>query len=323
MPPERRIRLAIRARSTARPDERRIADLAGRQHGVVSRAQLRAAGFSAAAIGRRLAGGRLHVVHAGVYAVGHALVSKHGRWMAAVLAAGEEGVLSHRSAGALWGVCTDPVAFVETTAPRKHSRVPGLWPHRGTPAADEVTVREGIPVTSVDRTLIDLAGVLPPHRLVRSVHQAEILGLFDLHSLTSLMERHRGRRGIARLRLVLAELALTGARVTRSELEDRFLAFLDRAGLTGPETNVPVRAGGRWFEVDCLWRDAGVIVELDGYSVHGNRRAFETDRERLRTLQAAGFGAVAVTWGQITRGADALERDLRELLRRRAVDQSR
>lgn len=95
------------------------------------------------------------------------------------------------------------------------------------------------------------------------------------------MERHRGRRGIARLRLVLAQLAETGAHVTRSELEDRFLAFLDRAHLPKPETNASVRADGRWFEVDCLRREQGVVVELDGYAVHGTRRAFEADRALL------------------------------------------
>ena len=323
MPAERSIAVAIRALSTARPTDRLIAELAGHQHGVVSRAQLLAAGFSAAAIGRRLESGRLHHVQPGVYSVGHALVSAEGRWMAAVLAAGEEGVLSHRSAGALWGVCADAATFVETTSRGKHVRGRGWRPHRGTPGPDEVTVLRGIPVTTLDRTIIDLAGVLPRHRLVRAVHQAEILRLLDLHSLTGLMERHRGRRGIARLRLVLAELALTGTRVTRSELEDRFLAFLDRAGLPKPETNASVRAGGRWFEVDCLWRDEGVVVELDGYAVHGNRLAFEADRARLRTLTAAGLHAVAVTWRQLTADADALERDLAAILRRRAVDPSR
>ena len=320
---ERSMPPAIRSGSTARPTDRLIADLAGRQHGVVSRAQLLAAGFSPAAIGRRLTAGRLHVVHPGVYSVGHALVSAKGRWMAAVLAAGEEGVLSHRSAGALWGVCADPSAFVETTTPEKHARRPGLRPHRGVPGADEVTTRDGIPVTTIERTLIDLAAVLPRHRLTRAVEQAEILRLLDIHSLTSLMERHRGRRGIARLRLVLAQLGETGARVTRSELEDRFLAFLDRAGLPKPETNAYVRAGGRWFEVDCLWRAEGVVVELDGYAVHGTRRAFEADRERLRKLTTAGLQAVAVTWRQITADAEDLERDLRALLRRRGVDRAR
>lgn len=320
MPAERQIHVAYRGRSDTRPAERWIAELAAVQHGVVGRAQLLHAGFSGPAIDRRIADGRLHPIHAGVYAVGHPNVSAEGRWMAAVLAAGEEGVLSHRSAGALWGVCADAAAVTETTTPERHDRRAGLCPHRGTLAADEVTVRNGIPVTTVDRTIIDLAGVLPRHRLVRAVHQAEILRLLDLHSLTSLMERHRGRRGIARLRLVLAELAESGARMTRSELEDRFLAFLDRAGIRRPETNVLLEISGRRFEVDCLWRDARVIVELDGYAVHGNRHAFETDRERLRTLQAAGFDAVAVTWRQISRGADALERDLRALLRRRASD---
>ena len=323
MPAERQIRVEYRGRSDARPEERWITELAAVQHGVVGRAQLREAGFSEAAIDRRIRDGRLHPIHAGVYAVGHPNVSVEGRWMAAVLAAGEEGVLSHRSAGALWGICADAASFTETTSPERHDRRPGLRPHRGTLGADEVTVLRGIPVTTIERTIVDLAAVLPRHRLARAVHQAEIHRLLDVHSLTSLMERHRGRRGIARLRLTLAELAQTGARVTRSELEDRFLAFVARAGIRAPETNVPLDVDGRWFEVDCLWRAEGVVVELNGYAVHGTRRAFETDSERLRALQAAGLSAIPVTWRQLTRTADQLERDLRTLLSRRASDPRR
>ena len=320
MAAERQINVGYRARSDVRPEERWISELAAVQHGVVGRAQLMDAGFSEAAIARRIADARLHPLHAGVYAVGHPNVSVEGRWMAAVLAAGEEGVLSHRSAGALWGICPDAAAFTETTAPERHDRRAGLLPHRGALAGEEVTVRRNIPVTTLERTLIDLAAVLPRHRLIRAVHQAEVLRLLDLPLLTSLMERHRGRRGIARLRLALAQFAETGARVTRSELEDRFLAFLERAGLPRPETNVTLQVGGRSMEVDCLWRAAGVVVELDGYSVHGNRRAFETDRERLRRLQAAGLDAVAVTWRQMTADPDDLERDLRALVCGRASD---
>ena len=317
---ERQIQPHIRAVSDARSIDRVIADVATRQHGVVARWQLAAAGVGRRAIGNRIASGRLHPVHVGVFAVGHPNLSVEGIWMAAVLAAGEEGVLSHRSAGALWGVCDDAATFTETTTPERHDRRDGLRPHRGKPSPDEVTARRGIPVTTVERTLIDLAAVLPRHRLARAVHQAEILRLLDLHALTRLMERHRGRRGIARLRLVLAELAETGAQVTRSELEDRFLGFVRRTGLPTPETNVSLTVGGRWFEVDCLWRREGVVVELNGYAVHGTRQAFETDNERLRMMQAAGLRPVPVTWRQLTRTPDALERDLRALLRGRASD---
>ena len=323
MPRERPIHDDSCGRSDVRHDDRWIAAVAGATHGVVGRVQLLRGGLSAREIDHRVATGKLHVIHSGVYSVGHPLLSQEGRWLAAVLAAGEEGVLSHRSAGALWGICSDAATFTETTSPERHDRRAGLRPHRGTLASDEIVVRNGIRVTTIDRTIIDLAAVLPHHHLTRAVHQAEILGPLDLRSLTSLVERHRGRRGIARLRLALAQFAETGANRTRSELEDRFLAFLDRAGIRRPETNASLQVVGRWFEVDCLWRDAGVIVELDGYSVHGNRGAFEADRERLRTLQAAGFDAVAVTWRQITRGADDLERDLRSLLRRRASDPRR
>ena len=320
MPAERQIHDDSCGRSDVRHDDRWIAAIAGARHGVIGRAQLLRGALTAREIDHRVATGKLHVIHAGVYSVGHPLLSQEGRWMAAVLAAGEEGVLSHRSAGAVWGICADDPVATETTSPGRHDRRAGLRPHRGTPADDETTLHRGIPVTTIDRTLIDLAAVLPFHRLARAVDQAEILGVLDLRSLTRLMLRHRGRRGIARLRLVLAQLAETGARMTRSELEDRFLHFLDVAGIRKPETNLNVEIDGRWFEVDCFWREERVIVELDGYAVHGNRSAFETDRERLRILQAAGFDAVAVTWRQISRGADALERDLRRLLQRRASD---
>jgi predicted transcriptional regulator of viral defense system len=284
-----------------------IADLAERQHGVVARAQLDELGMGRGAIEWRLRNRRLHRVHQNVYAVGHRVLSVRGRWMAAVLAAGPGAVLSHRDAGALLGLRASAGGLVEVTAPRRHNR-PGLRIHRADLAPDEVTEVDGIPVTTVARTLLDLAAVLPRAQVERAIERAEALGLADTVSLDALLQRHRGRRGTATLR----EARDTGIEpaLTRSELEDRFLTFLDARGLPRPEVNVDLQLAGRWIQPDFLWRDQRLIVELDGHQTHGTRAAFERDRERDRILQADGWRVIRVTWRQLHDDPDAVARDL-------------
>ena len=180
--------------------DRLIAELAGRQHGMVGRAQLLALGVGRGAIDHRLACGRLHLVHPGVYAVGHRVVSTEGRWMAAVLASGRTAVLSHRSAGARWGLRSNTRPRIEVTVPRRRYARPGIQPHVAQLPADEITVVEGIPVTTPPRTLLDLAAVLAPHTLRRAVDEAEMLRLSDSLSLADLVARHPRRRGVGNLR---------------------------------------------------------------------------------------------------------------------------
>jgi very-short-patch-repair endonuclease len=289
-----------------------IAALAERQHGVVARAQLLQIGVGSRAIGHRLACGRLHPVHRGVYAVGHRLLTREGRWTAAVLAAGAGAVLSHRSAAALWGIRRG-AGRIEVTTPRALRARPGLRVHQARLAEDEVTVVRGIPATTPARTLLDLAAVVGARQLERAVNEAEVLRLGDAVVLADLLRRHRRRRGAGALRRILDE-GRAGARVTRSELEDRFTAFLDDAGLPRPETNVHLAVGRRLVEADCVWRGARLVVELDGFAGHAPRQAFERDRARDRALLAAGWRVARVTWRQLTAEPRALAAELRALL---------
>ena len=266
------------------------------------------------AIGHRLARGRLHAVHRGVYAVGHALLTPHGRWMAAVLAHGPSAVLSHCSAASLWGVLRSS-RTIEVTAARKRS-LPGVVLHRSRLRDDEITLRDSIPVTSVPRTLLDLAGVLRRGGLERAIERAEARRLTDPLSLPDLLARHRGCRGAATLRAVLADVR-TEPTLTRSDLEDLFLAFLDAHGLPRPQVNVGIEVRGRWMECDCVWRPHRLIVELDGRETHDTAAAFERDRARDRALHAAGWRVVRVTWRQLHADADRIAADLRDLLGQR------
>jgi hypothetical protein len=271
------------------PPEGELAVLATRQHGVVSHTQLRELGFGTRAIERRLEAGRLHRLHRGVYAVGRTAVSLEGRWMAAVLACGHRALLSHRGAAALWGL--RPSEAIDVTVPRGRHRRRGIVIHtaRNLPADDQ-TIRRCIPVTTAPRTLVDLASVVTAADLERSLEEAERLRLLDLAALQRVLERCPGRRGGRLLREIIGD-ALPGAAATRSELERRFLALCHQAGLPPPAVNARV-AG---FEVDTVWLEARLIVELDSHAYHRTWAAFERDRARDTALQLAGFRVLRVT----------------------------
>jgi predicted transcriptional regulator of viral defense system len=282
----------IRGELHPRGAEAAIAVLADRQHGVVTRAQLVALGLGTDAIDWRLRRGRLHLVHRGVYAVGHRRLTGRGHWIAAVLAAGPRAVLSHRSAAALWDLRARERGRPEVSTPL-WCRRPGIAVHRPRLEPDEITEVDGIPVTTVARTLFDLAAVLPRPQLERAIERAEALGHADNTPLDALLLRRRGRRGTAALRQA-RERGIEPA-LTRSKLEDRFLTFLDAYGLARPEVNADLHLESRWFEADFLWRDQRLIVELDGHQTHGTRAAFERDRERDRILQVHGWRIVRIT----------------------------
>lgn len=234
--------------------------------------------------------------------------------MAAVLACGPDAVLSHRSAAQMWRLLPRSPGRSEVTRTRGW-REPGLITvHRSYVPDDERTLLLGIPITGVSRTLLDLSAVLTKRQLERALNEAEVLGLTDRLSLPDLLGRHPGRRGSATLRTLLEDgTAVRG--VTRSRLERRFLATLDRAGLPQPRLNADVAVRGRFFEADCLWLEQQVIVELDGREAHGTVRAFERDRERDRLLLVAGWRVTRVTWRQLRDDPAAVIADLRELLR--------
>jgi very-short-patch-repair endonuclease len=171
---------------------------------------------------------------------------------------------------------------------------------------DEIRLVGSIPVTTVPRTLLDLAAVLPSHQLERAINEADIQRRTDPLSLPDLIARHPHRKGVGTIRAVLG----TDPALTREEFEARFRAFLRSTGLTTPRFNFKVLG----YECDCVWPEHGVIVELDGRATHDTGAAFERDRERDRVLTAAGWRVVRVTWRQLQEQPAALARDLRTLL---------
>jgi hypothetical protein len=295
--------------------ERAIAHIARAQHGVISAVQLAALGISRHSIRARLARGRLHLVHRGVYAVGHPLLSERGTWMAAVLACGPDTVLSHRSAAALWGLRSAPAGDISVTSPRRASSRPGIRVHRVRELpGSEVSDVDAIPVTSVARTLLDLAGVVAPHALERACDQAEILRLFDLTSLHAVLAHHPKRRGARALRRVLAEHTI-GLAPTQSELESRLLTLCADHGLPMPECNVPVALpGAQKTTVDFLWRVERLVVETDGWETHRTRLAFERDRDRDARLALGGYRCIRFTWRRLRDEPREVARTLRALL---------
>ena len=260
--------------------------------------QLERLGLSRATVAARAASGRLHRIHRGVYAVGHPVLARDGRWMAAVLAAGPGAALSHASAAALWEIRPNAATKIDVSVPRAGGRTkrPGLRVHRQSHLArDELTAHHAIPVTTPARTLLDLASSLPRRALERALDQAEILELFDLRQLKRTVDAHRGERGAGILAAVLEEHD-AGTTLTRGELEERFLTLCERHDVERPRVNARI-AG---LEVDFLFAARGVVVEVDGYRFHRTRKAFERDRERDALLAAAGHRVLRFSYDQVT-----------------------
>jgi hypothetical protein len=301
-----------------RPADLGLAALADEQHGIVDYDDLVGFGLGRGAIHHRSRTGRLHRLYRGVYAVGRKTVSRKGRWLAAVRACGPEAVLSHRSAAALWGLLPDARAAIDVTVPGRTRRGSGeIVVHNVRRLhGDDRCRRENIPVTSLARTLLDLAGVVPPSRLARAIDAAERLRLFDLRAVDELCERSRGRRGLRALNEAIRRHRPT-APLTRSELERRFVALCDQAGIPRPAMNLFV-AG---YEVDAAWLDDGLAVEVDSFEFHRTRAAFEADRRRDAALQRAGVRVLRVTDGRLNDDPAGVADDLCALLRmtRRAV----
>ena len=294
----------MRAKNEPPSVDHAVAALAARQHGVVSRLQLSALGLSRAAIETRVRTGRLHRVHRGVFAVGHRRLTRSGQLMAAVLACGEGAVISHRSAAALWGLTREAPVRVDvlraTAGGRPH---PGIAFHRTRRLLDhERTQVDGIPVTSIARTLLDLTDVA---RVDRAVAQADRLGLLDAAAVQRAIADNPGRRGAKRLLAAIDVPVLT-----RSELEDAFLGLVRRANL--PEPLVNQRVAG--LEVDFHWPDHRLVVETDGATYHRSRAAQERDRDREAILARAGVRTHRFTHRQVVRDPRDVEETLRALL---------
>ncbi len=308
-----RIGVVTRSRDTA-PEESQIARLAERQYGVVARRQLLALGFSRREIEARLNAGRLNRLHPGVYAVGHRLVPREGRWMAAILASGPEAVLSHRSAAALWMVRPTSRSIIDITDPQKSRSWKGVRRHHKPLPGDEITVKDGIPVTTVPRTIFDLAASEPTDVIENLLREMEHLELRDRLSLPDLIQRYPGRRGIRKVRTALERLEEEPPGRKRSKLEERFAPFLRRNHLPLPRFNDWINLGGKRFQVDCHWPDLRQIVELDGWQSHRTRTAFRKDRARDRRLSVAGYSVTHITWNQLDDEPEAIASDLRVLL---------
>jgi very-short-patch-repair endonuclease len=275
------------------PPDRRVSVLADRQHGVVTRRQLSELGLGKSAIDARIRAGWLHRIHQGVYAVGRPTLTTKGRFLAAVVSCGPGAALSHLSAAILWALLPERGPRIDVTVPRggQRRRRKALIIHRSALPEAHVTVKDGIPVTTPARTLIDLADVLPRRQLERAFDEAAYLRL-DLADLQPIP----GRRGSGVLAQVL-ERHRPGSTRTRSHLEERMLRLCQRVRLPAPQVNARI-AG---YECDFVWREAGLIVETDSWSAHGTRAAFERDRRRDADLLASGWRVLRVSYERLER----------------------
>jgi hypothetical protein len=286
----------------------KISRIADRQYGHVTRQQLLELGVVSPTITYWTRNRRLVRVHAGVYAVGHAQHSPHALAMAAVLACGDRAVLSHDSAAALWGIRSWPRLPEVTCALEK--RRPGIRTHRTqTLVTNDVRRHRNIRVTSPSRTILDIEGRLTDAQLARAVNE---LRLADQLHATEL-----GRLLTASPRV--KALTDPDQSPTRSPPEDLFLAFCTKYGLPTPRLNVPMFG----HEVDALFEEEKLIVEIDGWKYHRDHGSFEADRERDATAIEHGFATYRATWARLTGDPDREARRLQRTLARRRGGQSR
>jgi very-short-patch-repair endonuclease len=305
------------ATKTPQPIGRSVWALARRQHGVVARSQLLELGVGAAAIRHRLDTGRLHPVHRGVYALGRPELTRHGRWMAAVLSCGRRAVLSHRSAAALWDMvpAEGPRIHLSVLSPADPRR-PGLVVHRRrVPGRAHVTRRHGLPVTTPIVTLVDIAPTLERDRLEAAVNEADKRDLVDPDTLRAAIEDLRGWPGVAVLRDALDCRTFT---LTDSELERRFVPIARRAGLPPPRTQAWVNG----FRVDFHWPELGLVVETDGLRYHRTPAQQVRDRLRDQIHTAAGLTCLRFTRAQVSFDPDHVESTLSSVADRLARSRS-
>jgi very-short-patch-repair endonuclease len=273
------------------PGVRGLAGVAGAQRGLVTRSQLVELGFSPKAIEHRVKVGALHRAHRGVFAVASPVLQPLGAETAALLYAGDDAVLSHETAAAVWGLTAYP-SFVVITMAGRHARgQAGLRIHEVISLdLRDVTIHAGLPVTSPARTLIDCAARQGIDDLL---NEARVPRLVTNDALEAAMARCPGRGGTARLRALLAHEQ--GPGFDRSRAERILRRIVEQGGLPWPRFNTHVLG----FEADAYWPEHGVIVEVDGYDAHGHWAAFQRDRRRDQTLTSAGYTVLRVTWHQL------------------------
>lgn len=274
--------------------------IAASQHGLITRRQLTDAGLTVSAIRHRVARQRLHRIHPGVYAVGHRLLSVRGWWMAAVLSGGDGALLSHRAAAALWGLVDGTPAIVDVLVQRGVDGRSGVRTHRArTIREEDRALVDGIPCTSLARTLVDLAATAGPRTIDRALRRASDRRLFDRFAVEAILER--GRPGTTVLRSALGVFAgdESTRRRLKSELEVRFIELLRRHGFVLPSTNVVIETPWSRWEVDTLWPAQRLVIELDGWRSHHDRESFRRDHRRATDLRAVGYDVTRLGWEQV------------------------
>jgi hypothetical protein len=292
---------------------RPLADLANRQHGVVSIGQLQRLGYSRDQVRWAVRTGWLQSIDRSVYAVGHKRLSLEGQCFAAVLACGPGAVLSHHSAAWLHGLARwKPAPFHVTGPAARRPRLPvRIHRARRLESVDLQRV-EGLPTTSVPRTLLDMAAAVAFERLEKLVERSEELELFDLRAVEELLARTMGHHGQGRLRRAIS--LYKPSSFTRSGLEKRWLELVLAAGLPQPHMNY-VEHG---FELDCYWPEYRFAVELDVFETHGTRAAFERDRKRQEDLLLVGIAMDRVTGPRLESEPDEVIRRVARLLAQRS-----
>jgi hypothetical protein len=293
---------AFTPEAQARSRTERLAALAEGQWGVVHRRQLASLGISESTVWRWLEERRIFRLYPRVYAVGHRVLCEEGRLAAALLYAGDGAALSHLTAAWWWGLIDREPPMIHVSAPGDVASVGTAMLHH--PRRLNTTSHRGLQVTTVPQTLLDAAAALPFAKVRRAVAEAEFGRLVRPEEVMGVLGR--GRPGSAALRRAIVahrpELALT-----RSVLEERFLALCETHGIPRPEVNAMVRG----LMVDALWRKDRVVVELDGHAAHASESGLERDRARDLTLRAAGYTVLRYTWTQVTRQARVVARDVR------------
>jgi predicted transcriptional regulator of viral defense system len=297
--------------------DHKIAEVADRQHGVVSGRQLQALGLSESGISARVASGRLHPLFRGTFAVGHRIIGRHGRLLAAALASGDGAVISHGSAAELLGLWNKRAVPVDVIAPGQRGRkIQHIrWHNVRRPTPEEVEARNAIPCTTVSRTLVDMAGRTSYTSLRRLVEQAAVLRQLEVREVDRVLA-HGRRRGAPNLRAIL-EIWRTDERkpLLRSPLEAKLLPILLESGVPRPECNVKLRIDdGELVEVDMLWRARRLVIEADGEETHGTRGAFQLDRQRAQRLVAAGYRVAGVSWLQAENETAAVVARIKRML---------
>jgi very-short-patch-repair endonuclease len=289
------------------------ADLAARQKGVASRAQLLAAGVPPDVIKRLIRRGFLHVLHRGVYAVGHTALPEFAREQAALLACGPGAAISGRSALYFWGIVESAPGDVDVTVGARHCRKRrGIRLHLvGFLDRDQLRTRHGLDVVFPARALIDYAACATPDQLGDAIAEARYRNRIREGELEAAAAAAGRRPGAPQVRAWLSDEA--GPAITRSRAERRFRRLLREAQLPQPLVNVP-RAG---CIPDFLWPQEKVVLEVDGWDSHRHRHAFERDRKKDRILNDAGYLVIRVTWRHFTQETLALIAHIARMLDRR------